>query len=155
MSIINDALKKAEKEKKSISHPQISLTNTLENLKRDTQRFALRKYLFWTSTGVFCLMGVLLLISNNTRIPKKTLQENTPLSPAAVQGNTGQALSATDSPAVFRLSGIIFEKEKPLAIINEAVLGKGGFIGGAEVVEIQSDHVKLSFKNTEIVLEME
>lgn len=155
MSIINDALKKAEKEKKSVSHPQISLTNTLENLKRDTQRFALRKYLFWTSTGVFCLLGVVLLISNNAQIPKKTPRENISLPPIAVQENSGQTISAADSPAIFRLSGIIFEKEKPLAIINEAILTEGGFIDGAEVVEICPDSVKLSFKDTELVLEME
>lgn len=155
MSIINDALKKAEKEKKRIAHPQISLTNTMENLKRDTQRFALRKYLFWTSTGVFCLLGVMLLINTNTRIPKKTLQANITLPLVAVQENTRQTISAADSPAIFRLSGIIFEKEKPLAIINEAILTEGGFIDGAEVVEIGPDSVKLSFKDRELVLEME
>ncbi|MFH1246112.1 MAG: hypothetical protein V1662_06490 [Candidatus Omnitrophota bacterium] len=160
MSIINEALKKAEKEKKNSPHSQIFLSDTMGNLKREAQRFALRKYLFWTSTGVFCLVGGVWAIININmfRTPKDIFKENAPANITAAQGKNSwipPSVNAPETPAIFRLSGIIFDKGKSLAIINQEVLSEGASINGAKITEICSDCVKLSFKDEEIVLNIE
>ena len=43
-----------------------------------------------------------------------------------------------------RLSGVIWDKERPVAIINNKVVEKGSMIGGNTVVAIKEDRVVLS-----------
>jgi hypothetical protein len=52
----------------------------------------------------------------------------------------------------FELRGIIFDKNKPMAIINGEVYGEGDLIEGFRVVRITKDGVKLVSKNNQLYL---
>jgi len=54
----------------------------------------------------------------------------------------------------FRLSGILYDKQKPLAIINERIVGKGALIKGAKLLEIQPNYVRFSLKGKEFKLKI-
>ncbi len=61
-----------------------------------------------------------------------------------------------DSPREgFSLSGIIYTKDKAVAIINDRILRRGDSIGGYMITEIAKDRVVLSGKGEKLVLGVE
>jgi hypothetical protein len=50
------------------------------------------------------------------------------------------------------LEGIVWDKKKPLALINNKVLGEGEIIKGAKIVKINKREVKLIFQGREFIL---
>lgn len=53
------------------------------------------------------------------------------------------------------LAGILWDKEKPQAIINNEVVSKGGSVGGYSVLEIKKDRVVLSDGSNVFELKLE
>ena len=54
----------------------------------------------------------------------------------------------------FNLSGIVYDQDRPLAIINNRVVEQGALISGAELMEIQPNYVKLLHQEKEITLKV-
>ncbi len=141
MSIINDALKKAEKESR------------IGEIKTPTKR-----WFVWAGTGVLCFLGIILA----THFFKQ------PLEPIFVQ-NIGPSSESTPSSfqlrktdveapldySAFKLSGVLYDQQRPLAIINDRVVEEGTFINGAKLLEIQTNFVKLSLDGEEFTLKIE
>jgi len=84
---------------------------------------------------------------------QKTSSLNTaPLKPARLRRTN---LLWRNSAPAFTLNGVIDWTNEPLAVINDAILGKGDRISGARIVNIDSEKVVLDYKNREIVLYVE
>ncbi len=157
MSIINEALKKAEKNKQSSQNKSAQLLCKLDGLRTDTKRFVLKRWLIFAGAGAVCLLGVLLTI-NSFKGPA----DSPPVLETAAKIETSQHLfppkeidvSIPLNPSGFRLSGILYDKQKPLAIINERIVSKGALIKGAKLLEIQPNYVRLSFKGKEFKLKV-
>lgn len=164
MSIINDALKKAEKNKHLSQHqPAQILTKIVDQIKTDAQKFVLRKWLIWAGTGVICLLGVILTLSSFRGSPERRTPASISAEVKATQPEVAQKsalplrekkMSTLAKTSDFNLSGILYDKEKPLAIINERIVGEGALINGAELLEIQPNYVRLSFKEKEFKLKL-
>lgn len=60
-----------------------------------------------------------------------------------------------EKKSLFNLSGIIYDPKNPRAIINNTIVKKGDIINDAEVVEIAENTVKLHYKDSEVILEID
>lgn len=142
MSIINDALKKA---------------NKIGGIKADAQRFTSKKWLIWVGAAAACLLG-LFLVTNSLKGPAEyvSLQEMMPetKTPQSIFNIRGIDIEAPLETSNFRLSGILYDNQKPMAIINNRVVEEGTLINGAELLEIQPNYVRLSLKGEEIQLKV-
>jgi len=149
MSIINDALKKAE-ENKQFSQPKtIEILKVGKGLYRDKK---IHRRLIG-ALAVFCLLSIIavnfLLSAPSTSskkyslgLPQRILQmRKIDIEPNTQTGN-------------FQLSGILFEKENPLAIINKQIVAVGALINGARILEISPTYVKLSYRDNELMLKI-
>jgi len=88
--------------------------------------------------------------SQSTKNPFAPLSERT-------QRRTGEsAISPEKLPAAktpeLRLNGIIWTKDNPLAIINDAVVSVGGEAAGRKVVAIATEHVELEYQRHRLLL---
>ncbi|UCB57398.1 MAG: hypothetical protein JSV30_02105 [Candidatus Omnitrophota bacterium] len=131
MSIINDALKRTDE------------------FRTETQRFVLKRWLIWTGTGVICLLGFF-LATNSLKGPADTINAAEELKPVPI---TEDVTITLDLPT-FQLTGILYDPEEPLAIINEQIVTTGAFVEGAKLLEIQPNYVKLSFEGAEFQLKI-
>ncbi len=143
MSIINDALKKVETAKPaSRNKPQ--------------------RWFVFSGTTVACLL-VIIVAMNFFKSPA----ERTPVASVSIQ----KAAPAIETPYTvfdlrkidieiarrssdFHLSGILYDQQKPMAIINQRIVGEGALVNGAELLEIQPNHVRLSLKGKEFTLKI-
>ncbi len=140
MSIINDALKKIEK------HTRLPQNNSHQ-----------KRWLFWMGAGTVCLLGVILAInvfkgSTRSVSVQETISETDVPQSAFQMRKIG--LAAPLRTSNFHLSGILYDSQRPLAIINERIVGEGALINGAQLLEIQSNYVKLSLKGKEFKLKI-
>jgi len=141
MSIINDALKKAAEKNNPLS-------------QNDSHR---KRWLFWVGTGTALLLAVF-AAANVFKGPANSVSIQEIASGTDVSQGTFQ-FRAVDMEmplelADFRLSGILYDQKKPLAIINKRILGEGALINGAYILEIQPDYVRLSRKDKEFTLKV-
>ncbi|MBU3933131.1 MAG: general secretion pathway protein GspB [Candidatus Omnitrophica bacterium] len=157
MSIINDALKKAEKDKQFSQNKPAQLLCKLDGLRTDTKRFVLKRWLIFAGAGAVCFLGVLLAVNSF-----KSPADSPPVLETAAKIEASQRLfppKETDAITPlnlsgFRLSGILYDEQKPLAIINERVVGKGALVKGARLLEIQPNYVRLSLEGKEFKLKV-
>ena len=141
MSIINDALKKAAEKNNLLS-------------RNGSHR---KRWLFWAGTGAVLLLAVF-AAANVFKGPANSvsIQEiasGTDVSQGAFQFRAidmEMPLKFTD----FRLSGILYDPKKPLAIINRHIVGEGALINGAYILEIQPDFVRFSRRDKEFTLKV-
>ncbi len=143
MSIINDALKKANK---------IGI-----NIKTDTERFSTKKWLIWTGAGIVCLLGLFLVINSFKESGEYvSLQEMMPETKASKSIFDLRGIDIENPLKVsdFRLSGILYDNQKPMAIINNRIVEEGALINGAQLLEIQPNYVRLSLKGEELQLKV-
>ncbi len=143
MSIINDALKKANK---------IGI-----NIKTDTERCSTKKWLIWTGAGIVCLLGLFLVINSLKESGEYvSLQEMMPETKASKSVFDLRGIDIENPLKVsdFRLSGILYDNQKPMAIINNRIVEEGTLINGAQLLEIQPDYVRLSLKGEELQLKI-
>ena len=61
--------------------------------------------------------------------------------------------NATSSP--FKLSGIIYSPDRPVAIVNGKTVSIGELVGEAKVADIKEGSVELSFHDQTIILTLE
>jgi len=165
MSIINDALKKAAKNKQVVYGKPIPVLSAIEEIKTDAQKFILRRWLVWATTGAVCLLGIV-LVSTSFKKPVNPISKDKTTS---VKLETKSGVKAQGAPSAskdkkkllfpvrhsdFILSGILYDQEKPLAIINERIVSEGASINGAKLVEVKLNSVKLSLKGKEFILKL-
>lgn len=152
MSVIYEALKKAEAPSSSA---------------KSRRKVNYRKILIFSLGTAVCLGYTGFLYKN--KMGKAYFKPNT----AASYITDKQALSkektslseksaspektrlAKEENKQFILSGIIYSKEKPIAIINGKSLTLGKEINGAKITEIKENEVTLDFKDRDIILTLE
>lgn len=155
MSIINDALKKAQQKNKGFDSPSpktqglgedaIQYPGSVKNKPAVVSRpKKAKKFIFFI---------VIVSIGIATFFIKKPA----PVTPEKVTPNilVEENLKPVSTPALFpvlNLNGIVYDEERPYAIINNRVLLKGDTIEGATLIEINRDNVKFMFNDKEIVL---
>lgn len=160
MSIINEALKKVEKQRdqaaekpaKDEARPTaISQINTdIVNAERKKTLNPWVTRMIIAGACIFVLSFVVALIINPPH-RKGPLQysQNVVIPPGAAAGNMPQAASNRSG---FKLSGIMLSEEGPVAIINNEIVKKGDTINGATVDSIEEFTVKLSTQGQEFTL---
>ncbi len=81
--------------------------------------------------------------------PELRVSYRNPLIPSFIKG------TAEEEPVFLVLSGIVYDIEKPLAIINDFVLKTGDSISGLKIVRIGPETVTLSDNKRRITLNLE
>ncbi|MFC1631789.1 hypothetical protein ACFL1I_07700 [Candidatus Omnitrophota bacterium] len=145
MSIINDALKKAGNNNSSF---QPNLTE-LKSRENDSGK----NWLIWAGVGLLSLVGILIVINSfkgpaytSVKQPGADNQQGARFNLRAVD------FEAPLNNAGFQLSGILYDPQNPMAIVNNRIVDEGAFIDGAQLLEIQPNFVKLSFRGQELTL---
>lgn len=160
MSIINDALKRAAKNKNLFHNPPAPIFNVINEIKTGTQRFFLRKWLVWAGAGAACLLGIV-LVTTTVKQPDNSVSLSEPDSREILpkEKQQPQSVAAKKNRLFFssryddfNLSGILYDQQKPLAIINERVVAEGSLINGAKLLQIKPNSVELSLKGKEFTL---
>ena len=143
MSIINDALKKANR--------------VGVNIRTDAERTSTKKWLIWTGAGIVCLLGLFLAINSFKESREYvSLQEMMPETKASKSAFDLRGIDIESPLKVsdFRLSGILYDNQKPMAIINNRIVEEGALVNGARLLEIQPNYVRLSLKGEELQLKI-
>ena len=195
MSIINDALKKAQNNRQLFQNKSSQFLNKVDEIKTDAERFILKRWLIWTWTTVMCLLGIILAVNSFkkpavfhsaeeltlapaeeltlapaeeltltpaeelTLAPQELIlntkvQKETEILPSVFPAKETEIADIPEKAPVFNLKGILYDNRRPLAIINNRIVGKGALINGAQILDIQPDYVKLSLKEEEFTLEI-
>lgn len=147
MSIIYDALQKAEKTNSTLDKPQkIPLKN--------------KTYLLYIITGIFGFFAAQLFFNFITSSFQETGivdKKTAPVIPKVIKPQAG-ILSLSKSPfaseqtnpqkdknisADFNLTGIVFSQDARYALINNKIVNEGDKIEGATVVNISENEVEL------------
>ncbi len=166
MSIINEALKKAQEANKqrvnvaadqvpepSAGAPSNTQVSSLPAVSRQGfKRPAKIRRFLPVLMVVVIISGTLLFfksffkkVSKVEPIKEETRQASAPVSPSK---------NAPDLPTL-NLSGIVYDNERPYAIVNNKVLSKGDMIEGATLIEINRASVKFVFNDKEFELSSE
>ncbi len=167
MSIISEALKKAQQEKNkdvgSIPTVNLPLKGPKTNEQNDNRM--LKPLIIILALTV--LAGFYFLVlpklnkprvlgeqkhiakkANKTKtIQKEVIQTSKPATKPQTRVQT-----PVKEEAQFELSGILFDGESSMAIINGSMVRKGTRVGKAEVTTIEPQQVKLNLQGKEIIL---
>ncbi|MDD5449264.1 MAG: hypothetical protein PHO42_01520 [Candidatus Omnitrophica bacterium] len=136
MSIINEALKKAGEPRHTPGPPA-----------KHPGKMILFIFVIFTAAA-----AAFFIVRHNRVIPPDVIpvvpppQKTIPVvpPPAAVP-------TAPETP-ILNLNGIVYDEERPYAIVNNKVMMKGDVIDGAALVEIGRNSVKFIYNDKEIVL---
>lgn len=156
MSIINDALKKAQQKNKGSDHPSpktqelgedaIQYSSSVKKKPAVVSRTKkAKKSIFFIVIVIIGIVGTIFIKKPPPVTPEKIIP-NMP-----IQENLKSLSTSTLSP-MLNLNGIVYDEERPYAIINNKVLLRGDTIEGATLIEINRDNVKFMFDGKEIVL---
>lgn len=160
MSIINEALKKVEKDKHISHNRPANILRKVDQVKTEIKRFVLKKWLIWLGTGVICISGILLILNSLKRPVSSVIpapSKETEITPAAIQNIQLFKKKAERIPtriSDFHLSGILYDSQHSLAIINNRIMAEGTSLYGAKLLKIQPDYVLLSLKGKEFRLKI-
>ena len=121
------------------------------------QKNMLKKWSIWLSVGVVCFLAIFLITkpfqqSLDSELTKEVLSQ-TEVAPS-VFSLRKISLERPLKTSNFNLSGILYDQQKPMAIINGRVVSEGALIGGAQLLEIQPNLVRLSLKDKEFTLKV-
>jgi hypothetical protein len=164
MSIIAEALKKAQKrqnpnlltETKTSKQPIFGPSPGYQ--KKEKKWSYTKKNNFVVGGLVF---GILLLLSLTFIFSYiQTLQKTYIEIPATASFSFKKEVALPqvqknkplEEKELFKLSGIVQDESKPLAVINDRIVGPGEIVNGARVIEINDDSVKLVYKGKKIIL---
>jgi amino acid transporter len=142
MSIIYEALKRIE--------PGLNL----ENKKKKKQ---LRK-LTLSLLGILLGLGYLFFLYSAGiafNIKKQEISSNPQTKSNFVNKPRTEQKINLKSESQYRLSGILYEKNKPIAVINEKTVLEGDKIGKAVVTLIKKDKVELLTDDKTLTLELD
>jgi hypothetical protein len=179
MSIINEALKKAQQENKELdvakpapakpdtdlnslksAAPALSMSrNRTLRKKSDIKEIVVIALILGGATAVFFIKGfwkgpkATTVPAVTATVPAQgTAAPETPAAAVTPAVSAKNDLSTPSSRPELKLSGIVYDSERPYAIVNDRVLSKGDSIAGATLVEINRDSVRFSFGGEEFEL---
>ncbi len=166
MSIINEALKKAGKEKESThSMPILQIRNSAPKMGASVKRSSFN----W---GPLFVILVLLLITGpivaplfSTPFKRGELMHSEVVAPANVSPAPRQflieesplfqpAISPLVDPPHLSLTGIMRSPNDAYCILNNKIVKTGESIQEAKLIRVEPDHVVLDFKGREITLSL-
>jgi len=184
MSIISDALKKAQEQSKKCKGEEViapSPPETGRHRKNKVRVLSVIRVLFlvaFMSGLVFIgrvykpeidrvLSGLTTKIRQSTVEPAR-LKAGGPADETVAQVEAPVVEAASRPPATepkvytvpkappkpYTLSGIVFDKASPYAVINDTILKKGDCIGAAELISIEKNKVTLLSGDKEITLKL-
>ncbi len=147
MSIINEALKKAEKE----TPDQIEHLSKIEDriqqneikVSKDSKKRESGLLLGFAIAGI-ALSAIILsstVLIKNLNLPRP--EPEIPEAPVAIE-----SIERPENP--IELTGIIYETEDRWAIINNRIVRQGETVGNEKVVEIGKDYIKLVDETTNL-----
>ena len=154
MSLIQDALKKAER--KSVRN---TVSDTMPALKE-------KEPLSWTRFALFLFLvlaissALLYKISVNfgDAIEEKKISKVAVLNKAA---NEAPAPNLIKKDLIYSytapepiLSGIMYSAQRPLAVINNSLVAEGDELDYIKVIKILSDRVELEFEGKPVTLKL-
>lgn len=167
MSIINDALRKAEEEnKKKAAHaalPAVEAAGPLEGPQTAAQIYtpapqltrpaSRNKALNKKVTILAALMVINAVYFGYKPVKTTVIPYIQRFALPSIKANIlSPAKSAVTGKPSFTLNGIVFDSARPYAIVNNMILTKGDIINGATLVDIQEDTVVFSSEGKEFRL---
>lgn len=165
MSIITDALKKAQKGQ----NPQTTLDNKvnkqpvfgprMEYKRTEKKNFRGKKNNFLIGGAVFAgllIVSLALIFGYMQNMQAMFLKQASSFvvgeQKADALHSNSQPIKPRDEKPPFKLSGIVQDENKPLAVINDMIVAAGETINDATVVNINDDSVGLNYKGKKITL---
>ncbi|MBN3038839.1 MAG: general secretion pathway protein GspB [Candidatus Omnitrophica bacterium] len=163
MSIINDALKKAEKQRDSKQSDAHRILHDIGGLQRSSLKSPSERWFIWGGLTIICALTAFLLFAPDSQQPARVVSEplakEEPRKEIAAKPEPKIAQSTFNLRKIsleilpkaedFTLNGIVYDKKRPLAIVNNKIVTEGSLVDGARLLEIQPDNVKLSYKDQE------
>ena len=166
MSIVLEALEKAQregiKEEKREVLPQKEFSKNIPKPKKE-----IRKHNMYFWIGILCvaILNLWLLnwwLNNNEAVVSVNVSTPVTLPEHAVSPKPqtreifsisykNDVIPKTENP-VLMVSGIVWDPEEPIALINGKFFRKGDEVLGAKIEEIQVDRVKFLYKDEEFTI---
>lgn len=166
MSIINEALKKAQQVNVNPDQPspaptpapkaQVLDEAAVQPLSRSIKKepaVALqpkrtKKYVFFVAV-IAVVVGISIMAILIKKPPVAIYEEVVSSIPAQ---EASRVPHGSTMPPMLSLNGIVYDQDRPYAIVNNKVLLEGDTLEGATLTEINQDNVKFTFKGKEILL---
>lgn len=176
MSIISDALKKAQEQSKRHKGQEVIAPSPLETGNRRKSKVQVLSVIRVLSLVAFMsglvfigrvykpeissvLSGLTTKIRQETigSADEKVAQVEVPLleavpAPPVIEPKT--YTMAKPSPEQYTLNGIVFDEASPYAVINDTIMEKGEYIDEAELISIEKNKVILLSGDKEITLKL-
>lgn len=179
MSIINDALKKASELKKKTlggkkepapeyeiqgkknpssyldsSVPQLTpeqqhKTELAKDTKKESGKKSIYRRILPLSIAMIVIIVAVWIFLFNDMAPIVEMKENVQEKIMPIVETISEKINNIDR---FQLTGIAYEDNEPLAIINDSIYTVGEYVDGAEVISITESSVLLKRDNEEIRL---
>jgi hypothetical protein len=146
MSIINDALKKAAREKQLFPNKSGQILSEVKSMNKAEHKTLIKRLFIWTGVGLTALLVAILVVNYFTgfeEVATNSTIDQSVFHLKSIDIETAQEISN------FHLTGIVYDKQKPYAIINQHIVGEGTLVNGAKLLEIHPDFVKLSIDGKE------
>lgn len=165
MSIISDALKKAQQ--KEYNREKITAKASRQTAFGTRTDFRLpAKNETRKTKNSFLITGLLFIVTLvffmpfiNTYVQNfKKLYVNSALPETISQIKNEKIVIPFPQPIIipvkksFILNGIVYDEKKPLAVINDKIVEVGSLVGDAAVMEINPDSVKLNRNGEDFVI---
>lgn len=174
MSVIQEALKKAEKE--SIVRVEKKFVKVPESVyepapkPKAVQKYLSRSFLIVLFCGLAVLSGIAYFIINPSPRPADiaVIEEILPVKADIAIGDISVDTQPPPAAAIFEntysysnkktetplLSGIMYSGEKPFAVINNVMIKEGEKIGDVRVVKIDTSSVDVETKGSVLTLRL-
>lgn len=163
MSIISDALKKAqeEKNKNKGSIPVVNLPIKEEGSKKKNDTKTLKILAVVLILAALSALG--LVKFGKATAPKKQKHPVSKIeyAPTSIQDTAEVTAPAPEPPEnipeeelQLELTGILFDAASPLAIINGSMVRRGDRINDAKIIEIEPQRVKLNYRGKELFISL-
>lgn len=164
MSIITEALKKAQKGQnpQAIGNNKVNKQPVFgpraEYKKTEKKNFRGKKNNFLIGGVVFAallIVSLALIFGYMQNMQAMFLKQSSSVvgeQKAGALPVNSQPIKPQDDKLPFKLSGIVQDENKPLAVINDIIVAAGETINDATVVNINDDSVGLKYKGKKITL---
>jgi hypothetical protein len=166
MSIISDALKKAQEENKNLKEVDEAVKTVsvekAEPKKKNKSLILAVLLMILSSVITFVLMqsreDIDIVSSGDNIVLTKEIERASPPGPVSSQAPLPKKQSTTRrrelSSLAFELSGIVYGSGRPYAIINDTVFEKGDSIGGGKITGIEKNKVTILVSGEEVTLSL-
>lgn len=150
MSIVLEALEKAQREGK-----KVSIDTVLDNIQKpiiEKKPISKSNYLIF---GIVIAIGIINLILAGWWLDRATTltPTNSSIPPVSTQ-KILPIISLKQTPPL-NVTGIVWDEKEPIALVNGKFLKIGEEILGAKIMDIQMRHVRFLYKDKEFTISVE